>query len=153
MRIDSTDQRARPTNAGGCERVRWFLHYHPPLPICTAQSPPCEGLTDTQEGAHECVLCCVMHGGLGWIIRAMIIVSGRVPACPRFQIGAPRVHSCWEAISTMRVIRVLTQYTQHVGRVLWTFYLVHLDTLELLFPSFWGCGFSTVRSPLSSPDF
>lgn len=55
-----------------------------------------------------------MLGGLGWIISAMVIVSGRF-GCPRFQSGAPQARSCWEAFSTAHVFGVLTQSTQHVG--------------------------------------
>lgn len=130
---------------GFCTTTHLFPSARPSLP------PMRVWLTRRRERMSVCCVCRARRSGMNyqrhdncqWEGSGLPQISdwsSRSVQLPRSHFydacnnkGAHTIYStCWES-------------------ALWTFYLAHLDTLDLLFPAFWG--FSTVRSPLSSPDF
>lgn len=146
MRIDITDQRARPTNEGGV-RARAVVFALPPTSshLHGPVSPPVRvWLTHRRERMSVCyVMCCAWKSGMNY---------QRHDNCQWEGSGLPQI-SDWSSTSA-QLLKSQFHNACNKGAhtisstcresALWTFYLVHLDTLELLFPSFWGCGFSTV---------
>lgn len=106
-------------------------HLHGPV-------SPHEGLTNTQEGAYQSV-CCIMLGGLGWIISAMIIVSGRFQAAPDFRAERHKPAAAGKSFPQHLYLGCSHNRLNMLVRV--NYEWETSTTLVLLFP-FLGCGFS-----------
>lgn len=141
----------------GCRGARTCNGFAlPPTPSERPSLPPVrDWLIHRRE--CMCVVCCVMHGGLGWIISAMIIVSGRVPGCPRYFRLELHKHTAAEKPFPSCTLsqRVLTQHIQHDWRVICKhcpLFLTNIWILSNQYSIILVCGFSTIHL-LFHPSF